>query len=152
MLGRLARYLRFLGYDVSYPPPSTDTALIAAARAEGRVLLTRDRGILERAYGGKPVVVEIASSSVLEQVAQLYSEGWLGGRFPPRCCECNSRLEEISSEEARHLVPPFVLAVQVRFARCAVCNAVLWEGSHWESFHAAISRGSGGLTPPEEDA
>jgi uncharacterized protein with PIN domain len=66
MLGRLARYLRLMGYDVSYPPPGPDARLIAVARAEGRVLLTRDRGIKQRVgpRAGNPVVVEIQSSEI----------------------------------------------------------------------------------------
>ncbi len=137
MLGRLARYLRLLGYDVSYPPPGPDSALMARARREGRVLLTRDRGICKRASADSPVV-EIRSHAVLEQVEQLRSEGWLSLSLPPRCSECNTRLQHLPHHEAMQLVPPFVAAVQSRYAWCAACNAVFWEGSHWEGFRADL--------------
>ncbi|NPV58301.1 MAG: hypothetical protein HPY75_01410 [Actinobacteria bacterium] len=149
MLGRLARYLRLLGYDVEYPPPGPDSGLIARARSEGRVLLTRDREIIDRVGGGAPEVVEIASEAVLDQVEQLRAEGWLTARMPPRCGECNAPLECMPRWEAMHLVPPFVLAVQVRYAWCGNCNIVLWEGTHWEYFHSAVYAKAGGLTPPE---
>ncbi len=138
MLGRLARYLRLLGYDVAYPPPGPDSALMARARSENRVLLTRDRGICERAAAGAPVVVEILSDAVLEQVEQLRSQGWLAGRLPPRCCECNRRLEEIPRLEAMQLVPPYVHSAHIRYVWCPGCNAVYWEGSHWECFRADL--------------
>ena len=48
-----------------------------------------------------------------------------------------------------HLVPPFVLAVQGRYAWCGNCNVVLWEGTHWEYFHTAVTTKAGGLTPYE---
>ena len=85
MLGRLARYLRLIGYDVSYPPTCPDAELIGLARSEKRVLLTRDRGILgqESALKGRPEVVEISSVEVLDQIAQLAEEGWIP-IFSPR--------------------------------------------------------------------
>lgn len=133
MLGRLARYLRIMGYDVAYPPPCPDASLIAQARREGRVLLTRDKGIMARsmAYTGHPAIVVLRSQDVLAQVGQLASEGWLDRRpHNPRCPLCNSTLAEISRREARHLVPPYTYATQLDFLHCARCNLVLWEGSH----------------------
>jgi len=140
MLGRLARYLRLLGYDVTYPDPCADAILVAMAQGEGRVLLTRDRGILERSgpAGGNPRVVILRSQAAIEQVAQLASEGWLRSPGPPRCADCNQALEEMSASEARHLVPPYTFAVHSHFMYCRGCNRVLWEGSHPERFRRLI--------------
>lgn len=142
MLGRLARYLRLLGHDVAYPEPCSDASLVAMAQAEGRVLLTRDHGILHRLgpSGGNPRVVILRSQEVTEQVAQLAREGWLISPGEPRCASCNRTLEELGASEARHLVPPFTLAVHSRFIYCRGCNHVLWEGSHLERFRLRLSR------------
>lgn len=142
MLGRLARYLRLLGYDVVYPDPCSDAGLIALARREGRILLTRDRGILQRAgpASGSPRVVLIMSDGVMEQIAQLTLEGWIGAPGNPRCVSCNLPLSYISAHEARHLVPPYTLAAQTNFLYCAGCNSVLWEGSHLERFRERLCR------------
>ncbi len=43
MLGSLARWLRFLGFDTAYPDVLTDKDLKELARQENRVLLTRDK-------------------------------------------------------------------------------------------------------------
>ncbi len=140
MLGRLARYLRLLGYDVSYPEPCEDAGLVAMAMSEGRVLLTRDLGFLERIgpARGNPKVVILRSSVVTEQVAQLASEGWLDRPGPPRCASCNRLLEDIDLLEARHLVPPYTFSVHTRFLYCHGCNRVYWEGSHLERFRRRL--------------
>jgi len=125
-----------MGYDVSYPPSSPDARLIAAARCEGRVLLTRDRGISLRdgPRDGNPVVVEIRSDEIMDQLAQLVDEGWVTRFLEPRCSLCNARLAVMEEWEARHLLPPFTLATQELFLYCCDCNIVLWEGSHWKHF------------------
>ncbi len=146
MLGKLARYLRLLGYDVEYPGPGPDSLLLARARREDRVLLTRDRLLCRTAErtGERPKVVEIRSDAVLEQLSQMANEGWLGEAGNPRCSLCNRPLEDLSPEEARHLLPPFTFAVHIRFLHCPGCNTVLWEGSHWERFRKRISGTFGG--------
>ena len=142
MLGRLARYLRLIGYDVSYPPAGPDADLIGKARHEERILLTRDRGILaqESALKKRPVVVEISSVEVLDQIAQLAKEGWISRILAPRCALCNTPLSEPNIDEARHLLPPYILATQCSFLRCDFCNIMLWKGSHWKHFRESISQ------------
>lgn len=142
MLGKLARYLRLMGYDASYPPPIPDAHLIALAQAEGRVLLTRDRAISMREgpRSGNPQVVEIWASEVIEQLAQLVDEGWVTRILEPRCSACNTHLEGMAEWEARHLLPFFTLATQSNFLYCSSCNIVLWEGSHWERFRERTAR------------
>ena len=140
MLGRLARYLRLLGYDTSFPPPCPDSRLLGLARAEGRVLLTRDRGIVERcaASPGLPLVVEISSSEVMSQVEQLVEEGWLTRVLPPRCGDCNTPLQDMDPREARHLLPRYTLATQTGCLFCPTCNMALWRGTHWDHFITAV--------------
>lgn len=142
MLGKLARYLRLMGYDVSYPPPCSDARLIGMARGGGRVLLTRDRGIAARecALAASPEVVEIISHQVTAQVAQLARDGWISRFLNPRCSVCNTPLEEMDPREARHLLPPFTMTTQCSFLCCPSCNIVLWEGSHWDHFRRIISQ------------
>lgn len=141
MLGRLARYLRLLGYDTSFPPPCSDAVLIGVARAEGRVLLTRDHDIIERksATAGLPAVVGITSSNVLLQVSQMVEEGWINRVLPPRCADCNTLLQPLDPVEARHLLPAYTLATQPSCLFCPTCNSALWEGSHWMHFRSAVS-------------
>ena len=142
MLGRLARYLRLVGYDVSYPPSCPDANLLSLAQSEGRVLLTRDRGIFfrEGPRNGNPQVVKIRSAEVLEQLAQLVEEGLVTCIQEPRCSICNTLLEGLPGWEARHLLHPYTLATHSFFLCCRSCNMVLWEGSHWERFRDRTAR------------
>ena len=140
MLGRLARYLRLLGYDTSYPPPGPDASLIARAQAEERILLTRDHGISMREgpCAGNPRVVEVSSSEVLDQLVQLSACGLIPEIRDPRCSVCNHPLQDIEECEARHLLPPFTLATHDSFFYCSSCNTVMWEGSHWVHFRNRV--------------
>jgi uncharacterized protein with PIN domain len=98
MLGRLARWLRLMGYDTLYWREGSDAALAERARAEGRLLLTRDHQLAGR-RGVKALLV--TAETLDEQLAEVRAA--LGGRPRPftRCPECNERLEELAHEAAR---------------------------------------------------
>lgn len=130
MLGRLARWLRLLGYDTLYEPGLSDHQLAARARQEDRTLLTRDRE-LSRRRGIRCLLVH--SQQLEEQLAQVMEE--LGAPSPasvPRCSQCNAQLLTISRQEASRRVPAFVLDTHKRFRYCAQCDQVYWQGSHWQ--------------------
>jgi uncharacterized protein with PIN domain len=127
MLGKLAKWLRLLGYDTVYDN-AEDHELARRARAEGRVLLTRDHGLAGR-RGLRTLLIR--SEALEEQVREVQDA--LGP--PPdlalsRCAVCNTALESISSEEAADRVPPYVLRTQTDFRRCPGCGRVYWPGTH----------------------
>jgi uncharacterized protein with PIN domain len=133
MLGRLAKDLRMLGYDVAYDPFVEDRELIRQARAENRVLLTRDTGILRRR--DLPSHLFVQSDHVGEQLTQVASEfGFKLDRRAAftRCMVCNTELEEATRETVRDEVPPYVYATQPQFARCPGCGRIYWRGTHVE--------------------
>jgi len=129
MLGRLARWLRILGYDTQYVKDVPDNEVIRIARAEGRVILTRDRELCRR-RGVR--TVWISSTALGEQLREVVSALGLSTETPfRRCVVCNAVLDEIGREEARRLVPPYVFRTQRRFGRCPSCGRVYWRGTHW---------------------
>ncbi|RKY59240.1 MAG: hypothetical protein DRP94_04105 [Candidatus Latescibacterota bacterium] len=142
MLGRLAKWLRLLGYDVIYPAPARDAQLLRLAQAEDRVLLTRDRGLAERCSGRK-VLVE--SGDPWEQLSQVVRELDLDVEkgFLTRCALCNEPIESLPKEEVRDLVPPYVFGTHERFARCPKCGRVYWEGSHVERMRRKLKEALG---------
>jgi uncharacterized protein len=142
MLGKLARYLRMIGCDTSYPGPMSDSQLLALARRESRAVLTRDRGIMEKesARAGNPRLIEIQADDVLGQMRQLAEQGWVTGIGYPRCPLCNTIPQEIPPAESRHLLHPFTVATQGVFLYCPSCNLMFWQGSHWEHFQEMISK------------
>jgi uncharacterized protein with PIN domain len=141
MLGKLARYMRLMGYDVKYPPPCSDAKLLVDTQKERRVLLTRDTGFAKckATLHANPKVLELASPMVLTQVRQLLEEGFITHIRAARCPACNASLEIININEGRHLLPCFIITTQTSLRYCPCCNIILWEGTHWEHFITEIS-------------
>jgi len=129
MLGTLARWLRFMGYDTAYPGPMDDSELIAKAREEGRILITRDKELAARLPGS----LRVRSDVLEEQIRELAKVLPLRLVDPlSRCSLCNVLLEPVGAEEVRSLVPEGVLSRHQEFWRCGSCGRVYWQGSHWD--------------------
>ncbi len=130
-LGRLARYLRALGFDTLYQPDSEDDALAHISRAEGRILLTRDRGLLKR--GMVTHGYWVRATQPREQVVEVVRRFDLAARTRPftRCVHCNGELRPATREEVRGRVPPGVLEDYDEFRVCQACGHVYWPGSHY---------------------
>jgi len=144
MLGSLARWLRFFGFDTLYPAPGPEDSVLAKkARDDDRWLLTRDH---ELAAAG-PRSLFVRSSEIEGQLAEVFDR--LGLRPSPtlenaRCGECNGGFEEVTRDQVAEVVPPHVLATSPRFHRCQACGRVYWPGSHGERIlermRAVVSR------------
>jgi uncharacterized protein with PIN domain len=130
MLGRLAKWLRLLGYDTAYENDAEDLHLARRARAERRVLLTRDRELAAR-RGLRTLLVE--SETLEEQIRQVCDV--LGPPPDPalsRCSICNVSLRPASGEQVADRVPAHVLRTQESFRLCPTCGRVYWAGTHLE--------------------
>jgi uncharacterized protein with PIN domain len=129
MLGRLAKWLRLLGYDTAYHPEMDDSGLARIARAEDRVLLTRDVELTRR----RRLRCElIESDKVAAQCEQVFQRFGLHAREAfSRCAECNVPLDDVSKDSVRADVPPYVFQTQTRFRGCPRCRRVYWRGTHW---------------------
>ncbi len=141
-VGRLARWLRVLGYDAEYEPSLPDRGVVARAVAEGRVLLTRDADMMRRriiVQGGLPAVL-LRGDAVQDQLVQVVRElGLDATRALTRCLECNLDLEPRSRSTVRDRLPPHVQATQHRFSECPGCRRVYWPGSHWDRMQRRIA-------------
>ncbi len=139
MLGRLAKWLRILGYDVLYFRDLEDPELAGLAEAEGRILLTADEELGQRQEGEGRIL--ISSDDWREQLRELAQVVELDtDRLFTRCIECNVPLERARGEEVRGRVPPFVLATQEEFSRCPQCGRIYWKGSHLAHALAEVER------------
>jgi uncharacterized protein with PIN domain len=134
MLGRLARWLRMLGYDTAYDKVISDEALIARVLTEQRWLLTRDSCLVQRKVlrGHHTLIV---SDHLQDQLRQLRSELHimldLGDSTASRCAACNNILMVIPHEEAVLTVPAYVASLHPRFVQCTRCGRIYWPGTHW---------------------
>lgn len=140
MLGRLAKWLRLLGYDAEYWRDGSDEALIARARAEDRLIITRDRGLAGR-RGIQAVLVQ--AEDLDGQIAEVRE--LLGDTARPftRCPECNGSLVPLAHADARDLVPPYVWHTQHEFRRCGDCGRVYWKGTHWPALQSRLASEEG---------
>jgi hypothetical protein len=142
MLGSLARWLRFLGYDTLYPGPAGDDDILRLAREEGRIIVTRDRGLAARAGPG---AILLSSLVLDEQILQLRGAAGLDLDGPGRmmrCPKCNSVLTATTKEEVEKLarggsasgqaIPENILGRHSEFWRCPGCGQVYWHGSHYD--------------------
>ena len=132
-LGRLARWLRLLGWDTAWERGDSLRRALLRARSEGRILLTRSSA-LERSRGTPPLAgsIRVTANDLAGQLLQV-DRRWpvLDAAAPlRRCAACNLPLEPIPAERARPLVPPFVARTQERFRRCSRCGRIYWEATH----------------------
>jgi uncharacterized protein with PIN domain len=129
MVGKLARWLRVLGFDVLYSNTYDDDEVIQIAEGEKRVILTRDRRLARRRTPAKCFLIE--SGDYKQQLQQvLRSFNLKDFKLFSRCIECNARLEEADKEVVFDKVPPFVYLTQDRFAQCPACDRIYWHGTH----------------------
>jgi len=141
-LGTLARRMRLLGLDTAYRNDATDPQLVAQAAAEGRVVLTQDRGILRRKAlaPGSGYVRGSDPDAQLRDVLERYD--------PPlapwsRCLACNGILEAVTEPEVRHLLREGTRRSYREFSRCRSCGHPYWRGAHAGRLAAIVAQATG---------
>ena len=135
-VGRLAKWLRVMGYDALFLPGVEDNELLRLASAEGRAILTRDRLVMRRRpiASGRLSALLISGDRLGEQLRQVVEAYGLdaSGGFS-RCVECNEPLRAVEREEARSRVPAYVFETQDTFVECPTCMRLYWRGTHWSN-------------------
>jgi uncharacterized protein len=142
-LGKLARMLRLLGFDVAYDTAATDEGLAGISCSERRILLTRDRGLLKRSAVTHGYWVR--SSEALEQTTEVVGRFHLSGAARPftRCLCCNGLLEDVEKARVESLLPPRVRDAREGFRRCPGCGRVYWQGRHYPALQCLVERALG---------
>lgn len=147
-LGKLARVLRFLGFDAKYENDYSDPALAEISVTEGRTLLTRDRRLLYR----KEIThaYYLRSTDPDEQLVELFNHFDLYAQVSPfhRCAACNGRITSVDKKEILDRLEPKTVQYYDQFYRCERCRKVYWKGSHYERIKHALERR---LVPPNAD-
>lgn len=138
MLGKLAKWLKILGFDVVYDNKAEDCELLNLARKQGRILLTKDHRLLGGAKDIPSLFIE--SEKWQEQIAQVLRDLNLWHQAKPysRCIQCNIELKGLPKRRAKNLVAPFVYEQASSFAVCPSCGRVFWQGTHFEDMESKI--------------
>ena len=130
MLGSLARWLRFFGFDTAYPDVLPDKELISLAKKEERVVLTRDKD-LAKVKG--LTVLYVDSTNLEEQLTQVIKKFNLKIKDSfSRCSVCNSILIQVDKAAMEGKVPEKVYQWQDKFWKCPKCRKYYWQGTHFQ--------------------
>lgn len=142
MLGRLARWLRILGYDTTYEKVIRDDVLIEHVLRENRWLLTRDGHLAQRKIlrGRHTLIASDDLDGQLRQLRQdLKIDLNMNHQRGYRCADCNAALLSISYDKAAPLVPPVVAQQYRAFLQCPQCRRVFWPGTHWDDLRGRLA-------------
>ena len=131
-LGRLARYLRLLGFDTLYARDCDDHVLARISSTERRILLTRDKGLLKRSEVERGHWLRNTQPKL--QIAEVVAAFDLGNnvRVFSRCMMCNHTLETVDEDKVRGALPAGLRGRLGRIARCPGCARLYWPGSHYD--------------------
>ena len=139
-LGRLAAYLRMLGFDTLYRNDFRDEELARIAAEERRILLTKDRGLLKRSEVTHGYYVR--QSAPRRQLAEILARFDLVRLVRPftRCMRCNAPLAPVDKSEFEERVPPRSRELHDEYHRCSGCGRVYWGGSHYRRMTRLIEQ------------
>jgi uncharacterized protein with PIN domain len=136
-VGKLARWLRLIGYDTSLLRQKDDAQMIKIALGENRVVLTKDAQFMKRRLvtSGALKTLHIEQDDPEVQVQEVVENLSLDYGFRPfsRCLVCNQALVARGKEEVKDLVPARVFETQTQYTQCPACCRVYWPGTHWQT-------------------
>lgn len=130
-LGRLAKWLRILGFDASYFTENNPGTLMIQALRDNRTILTRNRRLPE-SRGIK--IIELKSETLKEQLHETLKSLNIpldARRMFTRCLICNEKLIPVDREKIKEKVPEYVYKTQEHFITCPQCHRIYWQGTHW---------------------
>lgn len=139
-LGKLALYLRVLGFDTLYRNDYGDQELAAISATDHRVLLTRDLGLLKR--GAVTHGYFVRATDPERQVIEVVRRFDLFGALAPfgRCLRCNTPLEHVEKGAILDRLLPKTRLYYHEFRLCPTCGAIYWRGSHHDRMQGLVAR------------
>lgn len=132
-LGKLAKYLRLLGFDTLYNNNYKDNEITEIAAKEKRIILTRDTGLLKRKRVLRGYFVR--STNPKDQIKEIIHRFDLQNNICSftRCLECNGLIMEVSKTDIYDKLQPNTKKYFSKFFQCGVCKKIYWQGSHYEN-------------------
>ena len=134
MLGTLAKWLRIYGFDTFYANSKmSDAELIKISKDENRVLISRDKELIQIAKRENIKTIGLKTIDIDEQIKAVLNDLKFNmSQVLSRCIICNSEVEEILKDEIKEKVPKKVFENNEEFWFCKNCNKIYWKGSHYE--------------------
>jgi hypothetical protein len=140
MLGKLAKWLRILGYDTLYSRTLSDDRFLELAN-EDRILLSRNTRIVGKMAPDRLIFVEGNDPKIqLEGLIRLLDLKPNPDKFFSRCTVCNGLIEPVEPQDVVGKVPDHIWTRHNRFSKCKSCGKIYWPGSHLERSRREIRR------------
>jgi uncharacterized protein with PIN domain len=140
-LGKLAKWLRILGYDTVYWHSDDLTGLLSRAVEEGRNLITKDAKLYQRKGPVKALLIREDNPFLqIQKVVRHFRLSVNREKLFSRCLTCNVPLEEVIPEEVKEEVPDYIYHTHQAFSRCPSCRKVYWAGSHYGHTAKVVER------------
>lgn len=141
MLGTLAKWLRIYGFDTFYATNElNDLDIIKISKKENRILLTRDKKLIQIAKRENIKTIEIKTTDINEQIGIVLTNFKVDkNKILSRCILCNTEIEDIKKEEIEGKVPDRIFEGNEKFWFCKKCNKIYWKGSHYEKMFEKIN-------------
>ncbi|MCE5194796.1 MAG: Mut7-C RNAse domain-containing protein [Nitrospiraceae bacterium] len=133
MLGRLAKWLRLIGFDVFYFSDIDDNTLLRISKQENRIILTRDTHFLKRRNFSNYLFIK--SNNTKDQFSEVLNVYGFADLGSSRCVKCNGILIVVNDKDSiRAEIPEHIYVECNKFQRCDICSSIYWEGSHIKRF------------------
>ena len=139
-LGKLASYLRMLGFDTTYQNNLEDKRIAEISLNEDRIVLSRDLGLLKRKIITRGAFIR--STVPRQQLIEIITRYQLIDKVDPlkRCIQCNGKIEPIPKVRIKLLVSEKTLRYYDEFFICSVCKQIYWKGSHYYHMQEFIKK------------
>lgn len=130
-LGKLARWLRLLGYDASYYHQEDLGKLLITSLREKRLIITRCHKLKKSSPSGVVLIKSCFLKEQLRELKKMVNLSFDRDKVFTRCSLCNTLLIKIDKKEEKEKIPEYVYQTHNFFMKCPSCGRVYWEGSHW---------------------
>lgn len=138
-VGKLAKWLRMMGYDALLFNEKDDGRMVKIALSQARVIITRDSEFMKRRVitTGRVKAFLVTGDNPELQMQTVINALQLEEEYKPftRCLECNSQLTNRERGEIKPAVPPRVFEMQDQYMECPTCHRIFWRGTHWQSMN-----------------
>jgi uncharacterized protein with PIN domain len=141
MLGKLARWLKMMGHDVEYSNSMDDSQLLAIAKKEHRILLTRDFQLYQHAVAKEADAFYVQGQTEEERLAELATRYGISLEIDmatSRCPKCNTPVKHIPKEKVASRVEKNTFEHYTEFWQCPNCGQVYWQGAHWTKIRETL--------------
>lgn len=153
MLKGLSRWLRAAGHDTAVGVDGApDRELLHMAISEDRLLLTRDRKMLEMRHAADTVLLldSMDLDACANELSDKLSLNWFYRPFS-RCLLCNTPLQD-AGIDLRRLAPPGVLSGDMPLRHCPRCEKLFWPGGHVQRMQRRLAIWQGASVGEHDEA